>query len=57
MSIPVVVALLVFIVVIAALTGLWRARGTSGATAQSSIMMVLVVAVAAVLVWFVLRGG
>ena len=56
MSIPLLVGLLVLVVVIGTVAGLWRARGKGAATVQSSVMTLLVVLVAAALVWFVLGG-
>jgi uncharacterized membrane protein len=56
MSIPLIVGLLAFIIVIGAAAGVWRARGRGASTVQSSVMLLLLAIVAVVLVWFVLQG-
>jgi hypothetical protein len=56
MSIPLLIGLLAFVVVVGALAGVWRARGRGGGTLQSSLMLLLLAVVAVMLVWFVLQG-
>jgi accessory gene regulator protein AgrB len=56
MSIPLIVGLLAFVIVIGAAAGVWRARGRGANTTQSSVMLLLLAVVAVVLVWFVLQG-
>jgi hypothetical protein len=56
MSIPLLIGLLAFVVVIGALAGVWRARGRGASTLQSSLMLLLLAVAAVVLVWFVLQG-
>jgi hypothetical protein len=56
MSIPLLIGLLAFVVVIGAATGVWRARGRGANTVQSSVLVLLLVVAAVGLVWFVLQG-
>jgi accessory gene regulator protein AgrB len=56
MSIPLIVGLLAFVIVIGAAAGVWRAQGRGANTTQSSVMLLLLAVVAVVLVWFVLQG-
>ena len=56
MSVPLLVGLLAFIIVIGAAAGVWRARGRGAGTLQSSIMLLVLVVVAVVIVWYVLGG-
>jgi hypothetical protein len=56
MSIPLIIGLLAFIIVIGAVAGVWRARGRGANTVQSSVMLLLLAVIAVVLVWFVLQG-
>ena len=57
MSIPVLIGVLAFIIVIAAAAGVWRARDRGTATVQSSMMLLLLAVIAVVAVWFVFSGG
>jgi hypothetical protein len=54
MSIPLLIGLLAFIIVIGAAAGVWRARGRGTSTVQSSVILLVLVATAVVLVWYVL---
>ncbi|HET9682618.1 MAG TPA: hypothetical protein VFP15_00830 [Gemmatimonadaceae bacterium] len=56
MSIPLLVGVLVFIAVIGAVAGVWRARGRGGASVQSSLTMLVLAVIAALLVLFLFRG-
>jgi hypothetical protein len=56
MSVPLLVGLLAFVVIIGAVAGVWRARGRGAGTVQSSVMLLLLAVAAMVLVWFVLQG-
>jgi hypothetical protein len=56
MSIPLLIGLLAFVVVIGAATGVWRARGRGANTVQSSVILLLLAVVAVGLVWFILQG-
>jgi hypothetical protein len=56
MSIPVLLGLLVLVIIVAALSGVWRARGQGPATVQSSVMLFALAVTAAVIVYFILRG-
>jgi hypothetical protein len=56
MSIPLLVGLLAFVIVIAAAAGVWRARGRGANTVQSSLMLLVLAVIAVGLVWFVLQG-
>jgi uncharacterized membrane protein YfcA len=55
-SIPLLIGLLAFIIVIGAAAGVWRARDRGANTQQSSILLLLVVVGAVLLAWFILRG-
>jgi len=46
--------LLAFIIVVAALTGVWRARGRGASAMQSAIMLLVVALAAALAMWFLL---
>ena len=56
MSIPLLVGVLAFVIVIAAAAGVWRARGRGTSTVQSSLMLLVLAVIAVGLVWFVLQG-
>lgn len=56
MSTPVLIGLLVMVIIIAGAGGVWRARTRGGSTVQSSIMVLVLAVIAAVLVYFVLGG-
>lgn len=56
MSIPLLIGLLVFVALIGAVSGVWRARRQGGAGVQSSLMMLVVVIIAALLVLYFFRG-
>lgn len=56
MSIPLLIGLLIFIVLIGTIAGVWRSRRQGGTGVQSSLMMLVLVVVAALLVLFLLRG-
>lgn len=56
MSIPLLIGLLVFLAIIGAVAGVWRSRGQSGSGVQSSLMMLVLVIVAALIVLFLFRG-
>lgn len=56
MSIPLLIGLLAFVVIIGGLAGVWRARDRGAPTMQSSMMLLVLVLVSAVLIWFVLQG-
>ena len=47
--------LLAFIILIAALAGVWRARGRGPAAMQSAIMLLVFAVVAVVAAWLVIR--
>lgn len=47
--------LLAFIIVIAALAGVWRARGRGAGAMQSAIMLLVVALVVALAIWFLLQ--
>ncbi|MBA3343158.1 MAG: hypothetical protein H0W30_01045 [Gemmatimonadaceae bacterium] len=57
MSIPLLIGLLVMAILIAAAAGVWRARTKDAGTTQSSVMVLLLVAGAAMLVFYLLHGG
>jgi hypothetical protein len=50
-----ILLLLALIVVVAALAGVWRARGRGASTVQSSIMLLVVAIVAVIAAWLVIR--
>jgi hypothetical protein len=56
MSIPLLIGLLAFVIVIGAAAGVWRARDRGTSTQQSSVMLLLAAVAAVVLVWYVLAG-
>ena len=56
MSIPLLIGLLVCVVLVGAVAGVWRARRQGGAGVQSSLMMLVLAVVAALLVLFLFRG-
>ena len=56
MSIPLIIGVLVFLALIGAIAGVWRARGRGGASVQSSLMMLVLAVIAALLVLFLFRG-
>ena len=56
MSIPLLIGILAFIIVIGAAAGVWRARGRGANTLQSSVMLLFLVIAAVVLVWFIMQG-
>jgi hypothetical protein len=49
-----ILPLVAFIIVVAALAGVWRARGRGANAMQSSIMLLIVALAAAVAIWFLL---
>lgn len=55
MSIPLLIGLAVFVIVIAAVMGVWRSRGEGAPAVQSSLMLLAVVAIAALVLLYVLR--
>ena len=56
MSTPLLLALLLFVIVLGATAGVWRARERGGTSVQAALSVLLVAVVAAVLTWLVLRG-
>jgi uncharacterized membrane protein len=56
MSIPLLIALAVFALIIAAALGVWRSRDQGPAAVQSSLMLLAVVVAAALLLLFLFRG-
>ena len=56
MSIPLIIGVLVFLAVIGAVAGVWRSRRAGASGVQSSLTMLVVVIVAALLVLFLFRG-
>ena len=55
MSTPLLLALLVLVIVLAAAAGVWRARESGGTGVQTALSVLLVAVLAAVLAWLVLR--
>jgi len=47
--------LLAFIIVVAALAGVWRARGRGAGAMQSAITLLIVALAAALAMWFLLQ--
>lgn len=50
-----ILPLLAFIIVVAALAGVWRARGRGARAMQSAIMLLVVAIAVAVAIWFILQ--
>ena len=50
-----ILPLLGFIIVVAALAGVWRARGRGAPAMQASLMMLLVAIIAVLAAWYVIR--
>jgi len=57
MSIPLVIGLLVMVILIAGAAGVWGARTKGTTNVQSSVMVLLLVALVAVLAYFLFSGG
>lgn len=49
-----ILPLVAFMIVLAALAGVWRARGRGANAVQSSLMLLIVALVAAAAIWFLL---
>ena len=56
MSIPLLIGLLIFLALVGAIAGVWRSRRQGSTGVQSSLMLLVLAIVAALLVLFLFRG-